>query len=143
RLLIDRPMDWLVLLRHYYGNLLWLLPLAAFAPLLWRSRRTRVAAILMVVIGAASVIEVWWYPHYAAPFTAALLILAAQSMRYLRQWNYGGWEPGRFLVNAMPVAVLLVMVASEAQAIATHRTADQEEAKKAEVAQKERIEEQL
>jgi hypothetical protein len=84
-----------------------------------------------------------FYPHYAAPFTAALLILAAQSMRYLRQWNYGGREPGRFLVNAMPVAVLLVMVASEAQAIATHRTADQEQAKNAQVAQKERIEKQL
>jgi hypothetical protein len=43
----------------------------------------------------------------------------------------------------MPVAVLLVMVASEAQAIATHRTADQEQAKNAQVAQKERIEKQL
>jgi len=35
------------------------------------------------------------------------------------------------------------MVASEAQAIATHRTADQEQAKNAQVAQKERIEKQL
>ena len=32
---------------------------------------------------------------------------------------------GRFLVSAMPVAVLLVMLASEGKAIATHRTADQ------------------
>ena len=97
----------------------------------------------MTAIGAASLIEVWWYPHYAAPFTAALLILVAQSMRYLRQWNYGGRQPGRFLVSAMPVAVVLVMVASEAQAIATHRTADQEQAKNAQVAQKECIEKQL
>jgi hypothetical protein len=43
----------------------------------------------------------------------------------------------------MPVAVLLVMVASEAQAIATHRTTDHEQAKNAQVAQKERIEKQL
>ncbi|PYL69609.1 MAG: hypothetical protein DMF28_02685 [Verrucomicrobia bacterium] len=143
RLFVDRPLDWLTLLRFYYGNLIWLLPLVVFMPFLWRSRRTRFATILVTAIGAASLIEVWWYPHYAAPFTAALLILVAQSMRYLRQWNYGGWEPGRFLVNAMPVAVLLVMVASEAQAIATHRTADQEEAKNAQVAQKERIEKQL
>ncbi len=113
----------------YYGNLIWLLPLVAFAPFLWRSRRTRFAAILVAVIAAASVTEVWWYPHYAAPFTAALLILAAQSMRYLRQWKYDGREVGRFLVSAMPVAVLLVMVASEAEAIATHRTADQIQAR--------------
>jgi hypothetical protein len=143
RLFIDRPLDWLTLLRYYYGNLIWLLPLVVFMPFLWRSRRTRFATILVTAIGAASVIEVVFYPHYAAPFTAALLILVAQSMRYLRQWNYGGRELGRFLVNAMPVAVLLVMVASEAQAIATHRTADQEQAKNAQVAQKERIEKEL
>jgi hypothetical protein len=143
RLFVDRPLDWLTLLRFYYGNLIWLLPLVVFMPFLWRSRRTRFATILVTVIGAASLIEVWWYPHYAAPFTTALLILVAQSMRYLRQWKYGGREPGRFLVNAMPVAVLLVMVASEAQAIATHRTTDHEQAKNAQVAQKERIEKQL
>jgi hypothetical protein len=45
-----------------------------FAPLFWHSRRTRFATILIVVIAVASLTEVWWYPHYAAPFTAALLI---------------------------------------------------------------------
>jgi len=68
------------------------------------------------------------------------LILAAQSMRYLRQWNYGGREVGRFLVSAMPVAVLLVMVASEARAIATHRTSDLVQGKNS---QKESAEQQL
>jgi len=131
RLFVDRPLDWLTLLRFYYGNLIWLLPVAVYTPFLWRSRRTRFAATLVLVIGAASVIEVWWYAHYAAPFTAALLILAAQSMRYLRQWKYHGREVGRFLVSAMPVAVLVVTVASEAQGIATHRTADQLQAKNA------------
>ena len=140
RLFVDRPKDWLILLRHYYGNLIWLLPLAAFTPCLWRSRRIRFAAILAMVIVAASMIEVWWYPHYGAPFAAALLILAAQSMRYLRQWNYHGRKVGRFLVSAMPAAVLVVMVASEAQAIATHRTADQLQAKNA---PKESVEKEL
>src|SRR5206468_2024222 len=88
RRLIDRPLDWLVLLRFYYGNLIWLLPLVVFTSFLWRSRRTRFALILVSVIGVASLIEVWWYPHYGAPFAAALLILAAQSMRSLRQWKY-------------------------------------------------------
>src|SRR6266480_2886696 len=143
RLFVDRPLDWLTLLRFYYGNLIWLLPVVVFTPFLWRSRTTRFAAILVTMVGAASLIEVWWYPHYAAPFTAALLILVTQLMRYLRQWKYRGREPGRFLVNAMPIAVLLVMVASEAQAIATHRTADQIQANNAQVAQKENIEKQL
>jgi hypothetical protein len=137
----DRPLDWLILLPGYYGNVIWLLPLVASAPFLWRSRRTRFAAILTLAIGAASVVEVWWYPHYAAPFAAVLLILTAQSMRYLRQWKYDGREVGRFLVSAMPVAVLLVMVGSEARAIATHRTAA-EQVQAANV-QKENAEQQL
>jgi hypothetical protein len=66
----------------------------------------RVVLILMAIIGAASLIEVWWYPHYGAPFLAVLLILVAQSMRYLRQWKYHGREVGRLLVSAMPVAVI-------------------------------------
>jgi hypothetical protein len=143
RLLVDRPLDWLTLLRYYYGNLIWLLPLAVFMPFLWRSKRTRFAAILVAAIGAASVIEVWWYPHYGAPFMAALLILATQSMRHLRQWKYDGRETGRFLVSAMPVAVLLVMIASEAQAIATHRTPDQVQAENAKNAQKQSVEQEL
>jgi hypothetical protein len=112
-------------------------------PALWRSKRTRFAFILTAIIGAASLIEVWWYPHYGAPFLAALLILIAQSMRYLRQWKYRGREIGRYLVNAMPVAVFLVAIASEAEAVATHRTPDQIQARSAQVAQKENIELEL
>jgi hypothetical protein len=140
RLLVDRPLDWLTLLRYYYGNLIWLLPVAVFAPVLWSSKKMRFLAVLVGVIGAASLAEVWWYPHYGAPFLAALLILVAQSMRYLRQWKYHGREVGCFLVSAMPVAVFMVMIASEAEAIATHRTVDQLQAKHAQITQKDSIE---
>lgn len=143
RLFIDRPLDWLTLLQYYYGNLIWVLPLALFIPSLLRSKRTRFAVVLVAAAGTASLAEVWWYPHYAAPFLAALLILAAQSMRYLRQCNYARREVGRFLVGAMPVAVLLLMIASEAEAIATHKTVDQLHANHEHIAQKERIEQQL
>jgi hypothetical protein len=143
RLLVDRTLDWLTLLRFYYSNLIWLLPLAAFAPFLWYSKRTRFSAVLVGMFGATSLIEVWWYPHYGAPFLAALLILLAQSMRYLRQWKYHGRRAGRFLVNAMPAAVFIVTIASEAEAIATQQTADQIQARNAPIAQKESIEQEL
>jgi len=142
-LFIDRALDWLTLLRYYYGNLIWLLPVVVFMPALWRSRKTRFAVILTAVIGAASLIEVWWYPHYGAPFLAAMLILVAQSMRYLGQWRYHGRSIGRFLVNAMPVAVFVMMIASEAEATAKHWTADQIQARNAQNAQKENIEQEL
>ena len=65
-------MDWLVLLRYYFGNVIWLLPVLACALFLWRSRRIRFVMILLMIVGAASLTETWWYPHYAAPFAAAL-----------------------------------------------------------------------
>jgi hypothetical protein len=71
------------------------------------------------------------------------VILAAQSMRYLRQWKYNGREVGRFLLSAMPVGVLLLMVASEAQGIAMHRTADQVQAENPQNTQKESVEQEL
>jgi hypothetical protein len=142
-LLIDRPLDWLALLRYYYGNLIWLLPVVALMPALWRSRRTRFALNLTAIVGIASLIEVWWYPHYGAPFLAALLILVVQSIRYLRQWRYHGREVGRFLASAIPVAAFLMTIASEAEAIATHQTPDQIQATSALNAQKESIEQEL
>lgn len=142
-LFIDRPLDWLTLLRYYFGNLIWLLPVVIFIPALWHSNRTRFALILTAIIGAASLIGVWWYPHYGAPFLAVLLILAVQSLRYLRQWKYRGECVGRFLVNAIPVAVFVVTITSQAEAIATHRTTDQVQAKNAQIARKENIEQAL
>jgi hypothetical protein len=142
-LFIERPLDWLTMLRYYYGNLIWLLAVIVFMPALCRSKRTRFTLILTAIIGVASLIEVWWYPHYGAPFLAALLILVVQSMRYLRQWKHHGQEAGRFLVSAIPVAVFMVMVTSEAEAIAKHRTTDQTQAANAQIAQKENIEQEL
>jgi hypothetical protein len=142
-LLTDRPLDWLTLLRYYFGNLIWLLPVVVFIPALWRSNRTRFALILMAVVGVSSLIEVWWYPHYGAPFLAALLILAAQSMRYLSQWKYRGHCVGRFLVYAIPIAVFAVTITSQAEAISARQTTDQIQAKNAQIAQKESIEQAL
>ena len=64
-------------------------------------------------------------------------------MRYLRQWKYHGLDVGRFLVNAMPVAVFVLMIASEAEAIVTHGTPDQTQTANAQIAQKESIEREL
>jgi hypothetical protein len=64
-------------------------------------------------------------------------------MRYLRQWTYHGLDVGRFLVNAMPVAVFVLMIASQAEALVTHGTPDQTQTANAQIAQKEGIEHEL
>ncbi len=124
RVFVDRPLDWLTLLRVYYGNLIWLLPLAAFAPLFFQSHTTRFAAVVIGVIGMASFFEMWWYPHYGAAFLTALLLLATQSMRYLRVWKVNGQEIGQFLVNAIPATALLLLLMSRGEGVATGRTGD-------------------
>jgi len=124
RVFVDRPLDWLTLLRVYYGNLIWLLPLAAFAPVLWRSRRTRFATVVTAVIVTASFFEMWWYPHYGAAFTCVLLLLAIQSMRYLSQWKFKGQEIGSFLIKGIPAAALLLVVTSRGEGLVTGRTTD-------------------
>ena len=125
RPLVERPKAWLHIFTGYYGNVIWLLPLAAFTPQLWRSRRIRFAIIATLAMGAVSFLEVWWYPHYPAPITAALLILAAQSMRHLQQWKYRGREVGYVLARATVTAVMVLMVATQARAVARHQTVDQ------------------
>jgi hypothetical protein len=46
-------------------------------------------------------------------------------------------------VNAMPVAVFVVMIASEAEAIAAHQMTDQIQARNTQIAQKQSIEQEL
>jgi len=123
RVIVDRAKAWPGVLRVYFGHAIWLLPLAASSLLLLFSKRLRWVVVLAGVVAAMSLTEVWWYPHYAAAFTAAFLILIVQSIRHLRQWKVQGWEVGRFLTTAMPVSVMLMVLVTQARAIATHRPA--------------------
>jgi hypothetical protein len=121
-LLVSRPADWFTAVKGMTGDTAWVLVLIAMAPLLWRSRRTRFAAVLAIVMLVGSLIEVAWFPHYAAPFTAIVLILAVEALRSLQLWSTGGRRAGRFLVRALPAAVFVVTIANDALAIARHRT---------------------
>jgi hypothetical protein len=123
RVVVDRAKAWPGVLRVYYGNGIWLLPLAGSALLLLFSRKLRFVVVLIAVVTAVSLTEVWWYPHYAAAFTAAFFILIVQSIRYLCQWSVRGWEVGRVLTREMLVSVMLMTLVSHAQAIAMHRPA--------------------
>ena len=73
------------------GSVMGLL-IVVFVPNLWRDRRIRLPLMCVVAALAGSLIEVRYYVHYAAPATAALLILAVQAFRHLRQWTPTGAE---------------------------------------------------
>ena len=84
RFLIQRPRDWYQALKTILGSPLWILPLLVFAPRLFRSHRTRLPVWLIAAWLAGSLITVPYYPHYAAPFTAVILILAVEALRFMR-----------------------------------------------------------
>jgi hypothetical protein len=62
-----------------YGDAVWLAVLLLFG---WRQKKLPAALLITLLAGAA--VELVFYSHYAAPFTALLLILLVQALRRLR-----------------------------------------------------------
>jgi hypothetical protein len=80
-----------------------LLPLAAAGRAV-RSRRLRPLAITGAIFCGGLMLNVWFFPHYAAPAVALFYAVLLQSMRYLRQWKPAGY----FLVRAIPVLCVIL-----------------------------------
>jgi len=71
----------------------------------WSRLSARLRFLLMT--GAAGslglALEIFFFPHYAAPMTALVIALVVQAMRYLRIWQWHGRPTGQFLVRAVPL----------------------------------------
>ena len=86
----------------------------AFIPLVFllrrslRDRRMRFIAVCLAVLTAGLVIEIYFIPHYIAPFTVGIYLIAVQCMRHLRQWRPGDKQVGLALSRFM-VAICLFM----------------------------------
>jgi len=111
-----------------FGDPLWLLVLLGFSPGWFFAKRMRLFAVLVGTMLAGAMIELIYYPHYAAPFAAVLLILLVQSLRYLRLWagrNLRGGKPvGRFVILAFCGSIIGVGLAADAVRIYQRRTPD-------------------
>jgi 4-amino-4-deoxy-L-arabinose transferase-like glycosyltransferase len=66
-----------------------LIPVALFAWPLATGRRTRFAFVLAALSIAGSFCSAAFYPHYAAPAVAPILILITGAYRYLRHARFG------------------------------------------------------
>lgn len=89
-------------------------------PWMWRDRRVRLPLICVAAAMAGSLVEIRYYVHYAAPAAAALLIVAVQALRHLRQWRPQGKPAGRFLAWSMPVLAVSMALAAPVVAAARH-----------------------
>jgi hypothetical protein len=128
RLPLIRAGDLYTTATAIFGDPLWLLPLLVFASACFMARRTRFVVVLTTVLIAGAMIEFVFNAHYAAPFTAVLLILLVQSLRYLRAWASrnlrGGKAAGRFAILALCGSIIGVGFAADAVRIYQRRTPD-------------------
>jgi hypothetical protein len=77
-------------------------------PRLARDRRVRCLLIAGVVFGIGLGGNAWFFPHYAAPFTAGIYVLLLQCMRHLKQYQPGGRPVGLALVRCLPLVCLML-----------------------------------
>jgi hypothetical protein len=78
----------------------------------WRSI-TRETRFLLAAAGtyfAGLAIEVFFFPHYAAPLTCVILALLLLALRRLRQWQWHGQPAGRFLARALPLGCAFLLM---------------------------------
>jgi hypothetical protein len=108
----DRLKDWNLVLSTILGGVIMGLPLILFFPNLWSDKRIRLPLICVAAVLAGSWIEILYYQHYFAPAAAALLVIAVQALRHLRQWTPAGKPVGRFLSRAIPILVLAGVAAA-------------------------------
>ena len=82
-------------------------------------RRIRFLLVCVLVLICGEIIEIFFFPHYLAPFTAALYALGLQAMRHLRLWKPGDQPVGLVLVR-LTVALCFVMAAVRLYAAPLH-----------------------
>jgi hypothetical protein len=74
-----------------------------------RDRWLRFCLIMCGIFVAALLLEIWIWPHYAAPATGMLVVVALRSMRHLRSRRYGGLI-GQFVLRATLVLSVICFV---------------------------------
>ncbi len=80
---------------------------------------TRFLIVSAAIFAAALAVELFSFPHYAAPIASILIALVLLAMRHLRQQVYRGKPFGVFLTRAIP-AICLLILALRAFAIPLH-----------------------
>ena len=73
-----------------------------FLPRIVTERRLRPLVIIGAVALAGLSVNVWFYPHYAAPISGLIYAMVLQGMRHLRVWGRRGRPSGLLLARSIP-----------------------------------------
>lgn len=87
--------------------------LALLPPLIMTRRvlfdkRVRFLVLCMFILVAGMGIEIYFLPHYIAPFTIVFYALGLQAMRHLRLWRPGDNPVGRTMVRLCVLVCLVI-----------------------------------
>jgi hypothetical protein len=82
----------------FYAGIVLLVPLIMLRRVLL-DRRIRFLILCVLVLMAGQLVEIFLFPHYLAPFTAAFYAIGLQAMRHLRLWSPGNQPVGMVLVR--------------------------------------------
>jgi len=96
------PQTLLKVLRAFlfFAGILLLPPLVMMRRV-FMDRRTRLFICCVLILAGGESIEIFLFPHYLAPFTAAFYALGLQAMRHLRLWRPGDQPVGKTLVRLL------------------------------------------
>jgi hypothetical protein len=75
-------------------------------PRVLRDRRMRLELLILACTAAALFTEAWMFPHYAAPATAAFLLVLIQALRHLRHATRG-----LLLSRSVPLLAAVMLIA--------------------------------
>jgi hypothetical protein len=74
------------------------------------SRQTRLLLAIAATSFAGLAVEVFFFPHYAAPMTCLILALVLQAMRRVRNWQWRRRSVGQLITRAVPAGCALLVL---------------------------------
>jgi len=84
------------------------IPSLFMLPWAFRDRRIRFLVLCLVTLAAGMTLEIFLFPHYLAPFTAAFYGVGLQAMRHLWHWRPGDQEVGKAICR-LTVTICVLM----------------------------------
>jgi hypothetical protein len=82
----------------FFAGIIFLVPLIMLRRVLL-DRRIRFLILCVLVLMAGQLVEIFFFPHYLAPFTSAFYAIGLQAMRHLRLWRPGDQPVGMTLTR--------------------------------------------
>jgi len=93
---------------RFFAGIVLLVPLIMLRRVLL-DRRIRFLVLCVLVLMAGQLAEIYLFPHYLAPFTAAFYAIGLQAMRHLRLWTQGSNQPVGLALVRLTVTLCVVL----------------------------------